>query len=83
MKQVGADAAPSGEECFRSALDWARGRNVLSWELRVATSYARLWHDQGRSSDARELLSSTYRRFSEGFSTIDLRAAKALLDKLT
>jgi predicted ATPase/DNA-binding winged helix-turn-helix (wHTH) protein len=82
LKQAGTEAATSGEDCFRDALDWARRQNVLSWELRVTTSLARLWHGQGRTSDARELLSSAYGRFTEGFSTSDLRAAKALLAEL-
>ena len=82
LKQGGEEASTSAEGCFRGALDSARRQNALSWELRAATSYARLWHDQGRNGDARDLLSSTYGRFTEGFSTSDLTAAKALLDRL-
>ncbi len=82
LKQAGPQAAASGEEYFRDALAWARRQNALSWELRVATSYARLWHEQGRSADARELLDTAYARFTEGFSTGDLRVARALLEEL-
>jgi predicted ATPase len=50
--------------------------------LRAATSLARLWRNQGRSKEARELLSPVYDHFSEGFDTADLKATKALLDEL-
>ncbi len=73
-------AVADGEECFRQALDVARRQDVLSWELRVATSLARLWHAQSRAEPARELLAPLYGRFTEGFDTADLRAARALLD---
>ncbi|MEI9936603.1 MAG: winged helix-turn-helix domain-containing protein [Pseudomonadota bacterium] len=82
LKQGGAEAAASGENCFREALSWARRQDALSWELRAATSCARLWRDQGRADDARALLGSTYDRFTEGFSTRDLVAAQVLLDEL-
>jgi predicted ATPase len=75
-------AAAAAEDHFRQALDWARRQGALSWELRAATSLARLWRDQARSNEARELLSSVYDRFTEGFATADLGAAKALLDHL-
>jgi predicted ATPase len=52
------------------------------WELRAATSLARLWCDQGRSSDARELLAPIYGWFTEGFETADLGEARAMLDAL-
>jgi predicted ATPase len=75
-------AAAAAEGHFRQALDWARRQGALSWELRTATSLARLLNDQGRSADARALLQSAYDRFTEGFDTSDLKAAKALLDTL-
>ena len=78
----GADAAAAAEQHFRRALDRARRQDALCWELRTATSLARLWRDQRRDADATELLSSVYGRFSEGFETADLQAAKALLDQL-
>ena len=73
-------AAPAAERHFRRALDWARRQDALSWELRAATSLARLWRDRGRTAEARDLLGSVYGRFTEGFDTADLNAAKALLD---
>jgi len=58
----------------------ARHQGALSWELRAATSLARLWRGQQRVTQARRLLAPVYRRFTEGFETADLIAAKALLD---
>jgi predicted ATPase len=76
------EGAAAAEDYFRQALDWARRQGALSWELRAATSLARLWRDQGRSKDGYELLVPVYNRFTEGFETADLRTAKALLDEL-
>ena len=75
-------AAAAAEDHFRRALDWARRQGALSWELRAATSLARLLRDRGRSVDAIAVLQSAYDRFTEGFGTADLKAAKALLDAL-
>jgi predicted ATPase/DNA-binding winged helix-turn-helix (wHTH) protein len=75
------DIAPA-EDHFRQALDWARRQGALSWELRAATSLARLWRDRGRSKEARELLAPVYNRFTEGFATADLKEAKGLLEEL-
>jgi len=69
----------AAEKCFHRALDVAREQGALSWELRSAMSLARLWHGQQRASQARKLLAPVYRRFTEGFGTADLIAAKALL----
>ena len=68
------------EDHFRQALDWARRQGALSWELRTATSLARLRRDQNRSAEAIALLAPIYNRFTEGFETADLKAAKALID---
>jgi predicted ATPase len=76
-------AAAAAEDHFRQALDWARRQTALSWELRAAMSLARLWRDQARRKQARGLLVPVYDRFTEGFATTDLRAAKALLDDLS
>jgi predicted ATPase len=76
------DAAAVAEDHFRQALDWARRQGALSWELRAATSLARLWRGQDRSTEAHRLLAPVYDRFTEGFATADLTAAKALLDTL-
>jgi predicted ATPase len=67
---------------FLQALNLARQQGALSWELRAATSLARLWRDQARSNAAHELLAPVYGRFTEGFATADLKAAKRLLDEL-
>jgi predicted ATPase len=76
----GAAMEPEGH--FRQALDWARRQGALSWELRAATSLARLLRDQGRPAEAMALLGPVYDRFTEGFDTADLKTAKALLDTL-
>jgi predicted ATPase len=68
--------------CFEKALTLARQRHARAWELRAATSLARLWHQQGRPEAARALLAPVYALFTEGFDTADLREAKALLDEL-
>ena len=70
----------AAEDHYRQALEWARRQNALSWELRVATSLARLWHQNGRTEEAETLLSSVYNRFNEGFETADLLTARALTD---
>jgi predicted ATPase len=69
-------AAATAEDHFRQALDWARRQGALSWELRAATSLARLLRDQGRAADALALLQPVYDRFTEGFDTADLKAAR-------
>jgi predicted ATPase len=75
-------ALETAEQCFRQALDLARRQGALSWELRAAMSLARLWRGQQRVDQARKLLGPVYRRFTEGFETADLVAAKALLASL-
>jgi predicted ATPase len=67
---------------FRQALEWARRRGALSWELRAATSLAQSLRSQGRAAEALALLQPIYGRFTEGFETADLKAAKTLLDAL-
>jgi len=78
----GPDAAQLAADLYMRALDWARRQGELSWELRAAMSLARLLGDQGRSADATALLQPVYDRFTEGFATADLKAAKALLNAL-
>jgi TOMM system kinase/cyclase fusion protein len=70
------------ETCLRQALDIARHQQAKSWELRVAQSLARLWQQQGKQAEARELLAPIYGWFTEGFDTADLQEAKALLEAL-
>jgi len=82
LREDAPDAASIAEDHFRQALHWARGQGALSWELRAATSLARLWRDQDRTRAAREILAPVYNRFTEGFETTDLKAAKCLLDRL-
>ena len=67
---------------FERALAVARQQQAKSWELRAAMSLARLWRDQGKVQQARELLAPVYGWFTEGFDTRDLKEAKALLDQL-
>src|SRR6185503_16111085 len=59
-------AAPAAEEHFQHALRWTREQGILSMELRCATGLARLWHAQGRTGAAHELLAPIYGRFTEG-----------------
>ena len=75
-------AATVAEDHFRQALDSARRQGALSWELRAATSLARLWCGQNRHTEALALLEPVYDRFTEGFDTADLKTAKAILDNL-
>jgi len=70
------------EKYFDRALAVARQQHAKSWELRAAMSMARLWRDQGKVQQARELLASVYDWFTEGFDTLDLKDARALLDEL-
>ena len=77
------DTAATAERDFLNSIQLARTQAALSWELRTATSLARLWWTQGRVREADELLSPVYIRFSEGFETTDLRAAKTLLGDLS
>ncbi len=82
LQTAPANAKPS-EDLFRQALDFAHQNGALSWELRAATSLARLLRNQGRQAEAIVCLQSVYDRFTEGFSTADLIAAKHLLNELT
>jgi class 3 adenylate cyclase/predicted ATPase len=70
------------EVCFRQALAVARQQEARMWKLRAATSLARLWRDQGKRGEARDLLAPVYGWFTEGFDTADLKDAKALLDEV-
>jgi class 3 adenylate cyclase/predicted ATPase len=81
LKSPEPDAAKA-EAHFERALAVARAQQAKSWELRAATSMARLWRDQGKRDAARELLAPVYGWFTEGFDTLDLKEAKALLDAL-
>ena len=70
------------ETAYAHALDVANNQDAKSWELRAATRLARLWHSQGKTTEARDLLAPVYGWFTEGFDTADLKEAKSLLDEL-
>jgi predicted ATPase len=74
--------AAKAEAYFERALVVARRQRAKSLELRAAMSLARLWRDQGKPQQGRELLAPVYGWFTEGFDTLDLQEAKALLDEL-
>jgi hypothetical protein len=76
-----SDAAKA-EACFERALAVARQQQAKSWELRAAMSLARLWRDQGKRQEAHDLLAPVYGWFTEGFDTLDLKEARALLEEL-
>jgi predicted ATPase len=70
------------EICLRQALDIARRQQTRSWELRAATSLARLWQPQDKRAEAHAFLAPIYGWFTEGFDTADLQDARALLEEL-
>jgi predicted ATPase len=74
--------AAKAETYFERALAVSRQQQAKSWELRAAMSMARLWRDQGKREEARDLLAPVYGWFTEGFDTLDLKEAKKLLDDL-
>jgi hypothetical protein len=82
LSEKGPDAAAVAEDHFRQALEWAQRQGALSRELHAATSHARLRRVQGRIREARKLLAPVYDRFTQGFETADLKAAKALIGDL-
>ena len=81
LKAPNSDGAKA-QAHFERALAVARAQGAKSWELRAAMSMARLWRDQGKPQQARELLAPVYGWFTEGFDTLDLKEAKALLEQL-
>jgi predicted ATPase len=83
LLQQSSDNQAEAETCFQHALDIARSQQAKSFELRTATSLARLWHQQGKRQEAHDLLAPVYNWFTEGFDTADLKDAKALLDELS
>jgi predicted ATPase len=83
---LASDRSPlltEAEACFRQALEIARQQQAKSWELRAATSLARLWQQQGKRDDACTLLAPVYGWFTEGFDTADLQEAQTLLEELS
>ncbi|MFN0112192.1 MAG: tetratricopeptide repeat protein [Blastocatellia bacterium] len=69
------------ERCFQQAIEIAQRQSAKSWELRAATSLARLWQQHGKTAEARQMLAEIYGWFTEGFDTVDLKDAKALLEE--
>jgi predicted ATPase len=78
LQRSGSHAAAEAENCFLSSLRVARQQDAKSWELSAAISFARLWCEQGKRRDARDLLKPVYDWFTEGFDTGDLREAEAV-----
>jgi predicted ATPase/DNA-binding winged helix-turn-helix (wHTH) protein len=78
----GDDPTTSAENCFREGISVAQRQGALFWELRIAISLARLRIRQGRHESVRDVLAPVYNRFTEGFGTADLSAAKAILNSL-
>jgi predicted ATPase len=76
------DAGAAAEACFRRAIEAAREQRAKLWELRAATSLARLWAAQGRGAEAKGLLAPVHAWFPEGLDNADLEDARALLDRL-
>jgi predicted ATPase len=77
-----SEQSDRAEADFERALSLARAQQAKSWELRAAMSLGRLWRDQGKVSEARDLLAPVYGWFTEGFDTLDLKEANALLGEL-
>jgi class 3 adenylate cyclase/predicted ATPase len=82
LMRDGLDTTGEAEACFRRSLDIGRRQSAKSWELRTATNLARLWRDQGKPTEAHDLLAPVYDWFTEGFDIADLKDAEALLDEL-
>jgi len=82
LLQQSEDNQAEAESCYHHALDIARNQQAKSFELRTATSMARLWQQQGKRQEAHNLLAPVYSWFTEGFDTADLIDAKTLLDEL-
>jgi len=75
-------SAQGAEACYLTSLEWARKQQAKSWELRTATSLARLWQQQRNTEEACNLLAPIYNWFTEGLDTRDLKEGKALLEEL-
>jgi predicted ATPase len=82
LLQQSSNNAAAAESCFHQAITIALNQSAKSWELRAATSLARLWQAQGKHQEAYDVLAPVYGWFTEGFDTADLQEAKALLDEL-
>ena len=83
MLQSTPTATPEAEAAFREAVEIARSQSAKLYELRAATSFARLLLNTGGRDEARAMLAQIYNWFTEGFDTADLKDAKALLEQLS
>ncbi len=83
LLQQSSDNAAEAASCFSKSVDLARTQQAKSWELRTATSLARLWQSQDKRQEAYDLLTPVYEWFTEGFDTADLQEAKQLLKELS
>jgi predicted ATPase len=79
---ISDNAEAEAEACFQQSIESARDIEAKSWELRSALSLCRLWQRQGKQNAAKNLLSSIYNWFTEGFDTPDLKEARQLLNEL-
>jgi predicted ATPase len=82
LLQLSSANQAEAEHCFQQAIAVAQSQQAKSWELRGVTSLARLWQQQGKREEARQVLGDVYGWFTEGFDTPDLKDAEALLDEL-
>jgi adenylate cyclase len=82
-EKMGAEASLTAENSFQHAIEVAHRQQARSWQLRATTSLARLWRQQGRVDEAREMLAAIYDWFSEGFDSTDLVEARTLLEELS
>jgi predicted ATPase len=82
LLHLGRGKVEAAEESLRHGIAVSRAHGARGWELRTSTSLARLWRDQGKRTEARELLAPIYGWFTEGFDTPDLKEAKTLLEEL-
>jgi tetratricopeptide (TPR) repeat protein len=83
LRQAGDQSAQAAEDCFHQAGEMAREQEALFWELRIALSFARLRMTQGRDGEAKQILAPVYERFSDGYETADLRAARTMLGRMS
>lgn len=83
LRQTADRSVQTAEDCFNQAAEMAREQDALFWELRIALSLARLRITQARDGEAQQILAPVYERFTDGYETSDLRAARILLDTLT
>jgi tetratricopeptide (TPR) repeat protein len=82
LKAAAGNSQTEAESCYRKAIEIARHQSAKAWELRASKSLARLWKQQGKTAEARQMLAGIYGWFTEGFDAADLKDAKALLEEL-